>query len=84
GGPGGTGPAEALARARTELAALTAESEARHHRWADAAARLTAEAAGVMAAASDTTAPAAPDTAAPAGSESATTAEAAAEAVAAR
>ncbi|MFD3998893.1 argininosuccinate lyase [Streptomyces sp. NPDC058583] len=53
GGPGGTAPAEALARARTELAALTAESAARRARWADAAERLSAEAAKVVAVSSD-------------------------------
>ncbi|MET9538016.1 hypothetical protein ABZY16_10975, partial [Streptomyces sp. NPDC006553] len=45
--------AEAVARARTELAALNAESAARRARWADAAERLSAEAAKVVADSSD-------------------------------
>ncbi|MER5962837.1 argininosuccinate lyase [Streptomyces sp. NPDC002057] len=50
GGPGGTATAGALARARAELALLTAESAARRARWSEAAERLSAEAAKVVAA----------------------------------
>ncbi|MGW8603495.1 argininosuccinate lyase [Streptomyces sp. NPDC055893] len=53
GGPGGTGTADALARARAELAELTAESAGRRARWAGAAERLSAEAAKLVAVASD-------------------------------
>ncbi|MFV6032008.1 argininosuccinate lyase [Streptomyces sp. NPDC056264] len=53
GGPGGTGTVDALARARAELAELTAESAGRRARWADAAERLSAEAAKLAAVASD-------------------------------
>lgn len=48
GGPGGTAPAQALARTRAELGLLTAESDARRARWTQAGQRLSAEVAKVV------------------------------------